>query len=264
MVIITVPIYKSNLDAEETESLLQLFNVLGHYPICLFTFRSLDLSAYKSLLANKTYTVTYFDDNYFKSLGGYNLLMRSKFFYERFSDYVYLLIYQLDAWVFSDRLEFWCHQNYDYIGAPWFDDFKDARIESPFVGVGNGGFSLRKIGSHLKALSRFSYIKPFAEIWQEFADGPKTYKNFRELIRMLTSKNNTFYKFNDYDKNEDAFWGIIVNRNFKWYNVAGMKQASEFSFEVNASKIYAMNDHQLPFGCHALLKYDPDFFYSIK
>lgn len=39
-------------------------------------------------------------------------------FYRRFGKYKYMLIYQLDAFVFSDKLLDFCEMGYDYIGAP--------------------------------------------------------------------------------------------------------------------------------------------------
>ena len=38
--------------------------------------------------------------------------------YSRFEKYEYMLIYQLDAFVFSDRLMEFVEAGYDYIGAP--------------------------------------------------------------------------------------------------------------------------------------------------
>lgn len=60
-----------------------------------------------------------FPDTYFKGIAGYNRLMMSPEFYETFAQWEYILIYQTDAWVFSDRLSEWCSKGYDYIGAPW-------------------------------------------------------------------------------------------------------------------------------------------------
>ncbi len=65
--------------------------------------------------------------------------MLSPTFYDAFQAYRYVLIYQLDALVFSDRLTEWCEMDWDYVGAPWLKC-----ADSPWVGasrVGNGGFS---------------------------------------------------------------------------------------------------------------------------
>ena len=46
-----------------------------------------------------------FSDHWFHRVSTYNKLMLSLDFYVRFSAYGYLLVYQLDAWVFSDELD---------------------------------------------------------------------------------------------------------------------------------------------------------------
>ena len=59
-----------------------------------------------------------FNDTYFESIYGYNQLMLNVEFYEAFSK-KYILIYQTDAFIFKDDLNYWCEKDYDYIGAPW-------------------------------------------------------------------------------------------------------------------------------------------------
>ena len=100
-------------------------------------------------------------------------------FYESFLDYKYILIYQLDAFVFKDDLIFWCNKNYDYVGAPWiasisnnpftlllnkissiFDSKEKKERKKIFFKVGNGGFSLRKVASHYQiSKENEKYIK---------------------------------------------------------------------------------------------------------
>ena len=85
--------------------------------------------------------------------------------YRSFSSYAYMLVYQLDAFVFNDRLLEFCSMGYDYIGSPMrrTDSWRDIGCS-----VGNGGFSLRKISSMLRVLRRKKEI--FArrpEAWEE-------------------------------------------------------------------------------------------------
>jgi hypothetical protein len=63
-------------------------------------------------------SVESFPKRYFENIEGYNELLLSASFYERFLDTKYILIYQLDAFVFKDELQEWCDKGYDYI-APW-------------------------------------------------------------------------------------------------------------------------------------------------
>ena len=60
-----------------------------------------------------------FDPAYFTSIQGYNRLLLSTEFYQRFLGSAYLLICQLDVFVFRDELAGWVARGYDYVGAPW-------------------------------------------------------------------------------------------------------------------------------------------------
>lgn len=140
--------YKETPDKYETISLVRCVEVLHEYDFCLFGPDGLNISEYENILAgmSKTFRYEAFDKSYFSSQRGYNRLMLTADFYKRFSSYEYMLIYQLDAYVFSNQMEKWCQSGYDYIGAPFFKlnkkiDWKNA---------GNGGFSLRKIDSFIK------------------------------------------------------------------------------------------------------------------
>lgn len=57
-------------------------------------------------------------DEHFVSVDSYNEMMLSPDFYRRFQVYDFMLIYQLDAFVFRDELDEWVAKDYDYIGAP--------------------------------------------------------------------------------------------------------------------------------------------------
>lgn len=109
----------------------------------------LDLSEYKSCFLDSRvdFCVRYFNEQYFDSVKSYNELMLSVDFYRSFREYQYMLIYQLDAFVFEDQLEYWCNKGYDYIGAPWIKANKKFHPT-----CGNGGFSLRKIDSFIQLL----------------------------------------------------------------------------------------------------------------
>lgn len=149
--VIVVPIHREFLMESEEQSFLQLLKVLGKYDICLLCSTSLNISRYTQLAGDKELSVKRFDDYYFNGVEKYCQLVSTPFFYEAFSEYEYMLIYQLDAWVFSDELEAWCDKGYDYIGAPIFIKWFVERKRQ----VGNGGFSLRKIDSIIKYLKKY-------------------------------------------------------------------------------------------------------------
>lgn len=242
---VIVPFYKPSLTTIEAIALEQCFKVLHHHPIIVIAPNKLDIS-----FVSKQYRfsdVIRFNDNFFNDINGYNQLMISPLFYKSFSSYSYILIYQLDAFVFEDKLDYWCRQGYDYIGAPWLDEtihhniftrikknikksihtkfnFKRSGFPSrhQFVNtVGNGGFSLRRVSK-------------FYELSIAFKDDAQQY---------LGHLNSSY--------NEDRFWSVEVNRKKRLLNIPGYKKALHFSFETFPDNAYELTSHELPFGCHA-------------
>lgn len=258
-VTIAIPLYKEQPDDKELLSLKQCINVLNNYSFVFFVPDSLNTDFYKNYCTNKIqYKFERFNNDFFKGIEGYNKLMLNPKFYERFSFFKYILIYQLDAWVFRDELQYWCEKGYDYIGAPWFRGWDKAGPEAECIGIGNGGFSLRKVSSHLRALYSFSYIMKVGGLIHHLKIN-KSLNGIINLIKGLTIKNNTFYLFNDFNLNEDYFWGSVVATNFKWFKLPPVEEALKFSVEVNPSHFISKMD-QLPFGCHGWNKYEPEFW----
>lgn len=261
LVAVTIPIYKETLNNLETVSLNQCFKILHSHPIVFFAPESLNTSFYENLFSKSSkFTVKRFSDKYFTDPKAYNKLMLSHNFYKKFKSFHYILLYQPDAYVFRDELQYWCAAGYDYIGAPWFNDWDLSGPDSAFLGIGNGGFSLRKVSSHLKVLGTFSYLRPFSETLKQFFGQKLGRGTIKKLIVNLTIKNNTFSVFNDYSDNEDIFWGMTVPAKFSSFKVPSMRTASRFSMEVNAETLYHLNNDQLPFGCHAWEKYETGFW----
>ena len=158
--IVLIPVYKQDLTLEEERSFRQCLTIFGKHTIGIFTFKELDTHRYNQIA--KEYNICidyyYFDKHYFSSVKGYNQLMLTIDFYKRFLEYQYILVYQLDAWVFRDELDYWCDQGYDFIGAPVYNYLGNGKYakENPFVG--NGGFSLRKLSYCIKVLSYPSFL----------------------------------------------------------------------------------------------------------
>ncbi len=78
----------------------------------------------------------------------------------------------------------------------------------------------------------------------------------------LTVRNNTFFLCNNYAANEDGYWGLLIGKKFSWFKVAPPDDAMKFSFEVQPKRFFEENLRKLPFGCHAWIKYDFDFWKS--
>lgn len=149
-VAVVIPFYTNSISTTEMLSLKQCNSILKDFPIVFVSPMHFEISAeYEKLYTNRVS----FDDDYFKSVDGYNKLMLSIEFYKAFSNYDYILIHQLDAYVFSNKLSYFCELGYDYIGAPWsWGYFLKEKLTDPIF-VGNGGFSLRNVKSFIKLLS---------------------------------------------------------------------------------------------------------------
>jgi hypothetical protein len=246
-VVILIISHKPHLTAEETASLQQCFKVLGKYEIVLICPQGMDVSNYRKTAPALRYH--FIDPKWLSSYRYFNRLKVSPILYKAYRDYDFILFYELDAWVFRDELNYWCEQNFDLIGAPWFSGFGKASEHSEFLGVGNGGFSLRKVESHLRVLRSLSYVKSPGKLWEEFRS-KRSWLTFVKLMAGLTVRNNTFYLFNSWWGNEDVFWGKIASEKFEWFKVPDLTTASKFSMELNAPALYELNGNLLPFGCH--------------
>lgn len=235
--IVVIPVYQKELSKLELRSLKQAYQLLHAHPITIIKPASLDLSEITSQFPSLT--TTSFEDSFFQGIKGYNNLMLSSVFYERFLTYDYMLIYQLDAYIFRDELLDWCMKGYDYIGAPWLKKqiyrypgisliMKYSHMQKKKQGkiskqdlydkVGNGGFSLRKISSHYQATIR--------------------YKN--KIDKYLSHNNNHFY-------NEDVFWATEIPE----FQYPAPLEALHFAFDKYPSYCYKLTKGKLPFGCHA-------------
>lgn len=266
-VCIVIPIYKSKLNDFEEKSLSQAAIILNKYDFRFVTYEGLNTSKYIEIAQKYSinYSFEFFDRDYFNGLNSYNRLMLSISFYKRFKPFNYILIYQLDAFVFKDELDEWCNKGFDYIGAPWVVSEGNSFVIS---GAGNGGFSLRKISSQIRVLKCFKRVIPFWELYERYSLNTRG-RGYRfkinEMLKLflhLTVRNNTNYRFNSNDYFlEDDFW-VRCNDLFKWYNVADVGSSIKFSFETHPSYLFKLNNNTLPFGCHAWNKYEYECFWQ--
>ena len=253
---IIIPIYKPFPEVDEVKSLTQCLKVLGSFPIIFVCPHSLNLSEYQNILLKQQKTAAFesFDDKYFEGIEGYNQLMLSVNFYKRFEKSKFILIHQLDAWVLGDELEYWCNQGYDYIGAPWFEGWHKPKLNATIIGVGNGGFSLRRTEQMIKLsriLSQYELINDFytklkiKSIFRRLGIFKRHVERIERIVRHRAHED--YHLFN-------------ISLIFKQFKIAPYIDALRFSFEVNPKSLYKMNNDKLPFGCHGWRKYDPDFW----
>jgi hypothetical protein len=256
-VCVAIPVYRSFLTAHESVALSQCMRVLHQHPIVLVKPSSLDASYLTGLYPQLQ--IREFDAAYFQSVRTYNKLMLSEHFYEAFSDFEFVLIYQLDAFVFRDELLDWCERGYDYVGAPWllsreFTGWWDERLfgtrkklaawfhlknEDGVTprdviycnSVGNGGFSLRRVSA------------------------------LRKVISLFSKKIATYERMHHHRYNEDVFFGIEVNRYFPFLRIPDFRTALQFSVETYPERaIGQYNSGRLPSGCHGWNVHGTDYW----
>ena len=244
-VAVVIPFYQDKLSAYEEIALQQCEKVLANHDKIAIKPIDFNLPAAAAGTVN-FHQIVSFDNHYFTSISGYNKLMLSAQFYKAFLDYEYILIYQMDCFVFSDQLNFWCSQKWDYIGAPWIKKtYHKSTLSLQFLKikhhitsrfnradntqpnqyqlhnqVGNGGFSLRKV------------------------------KKFYDLSLLLRPTIEKYLSFEGNLYNEDVFWSLEVNRENRLLNIPDCETALKFAIEVPPIKLRKLKIADLPFGCH--------------
>ena len=263
LVTIVIPVFKTHLTANELRSLSQCCRVLFNHPITLVAPDDLEVGEYEAefLSFGCNYKVLRFRNDYFRNIAGYNRLLLSQVFYTEFQSYMYMLLYQLDAFVFSDELAYWCGKGYDYIGAPLIGKYEDT-IFSNQMRVGNGGFSLRRVDAFMNYFDSKKNVFTARQIVKKYGLRNKLYKWWLVWILMYCGwRNKPQSVANRWKYNEDDFWSGLLDRSRFSLNKPTPIEAMEFSFERFPKEIYELTG-KLPFGCHAWEKYDYDIFWK--
>lgn len=219
---IVIPTHKEyhSLSDFEKVSLSNTISKMQRYPIVFVLPDGITTEDYIKIGINK---FLFFDKKYFKNVESYCELMLSTEFYKLFSNYEYMLISQLDAYIFDDKLEYFLNLNYDYIGS-LHDINQGTRIYHPNVGHklinGNGGFSLRKIDSFIEAS-----------------------KNIKRDLNGKWDWEDVLYSY--------------------WYkdkmNIAPDEISLKFGWQQSPEICYKNNNYQLPFGSHKPHVFGKDF-----
>lgn len=213
--VVVIPIYREILKLSEKAALEQVRRVLGAYDICFMAPERM-----KGFLEHRGEWGEYWPDDCFADVRAYSHLLLTEEFYSRFIEYEYMLLYQLDAFVFSDRLQEFCLMGYDYIGAPMphWTGWKHTK-------VGNGGLSLRKISACLDVT-----------------------KNKQEIYKR-TGRGDEF------EFAEDKFFGYCGYDEQILFTTPDARTALSFAVEYDVMKAYSrLSEDNLPFGCHAWSK----------
>jgi hypothetical protein len=236
MIALVIPVYQSTIDGLELFSLqYSLKNINSNRKIVFVCPKFMNRDFYSRLAPSAEYVI--YDEYFFQSVNTYSELLLNEKFYRNFENHEFILLSQTDAILFRDELDYWCNQDYDYIGAPWpypnsfvvnTDRYKgqDKRV---VCSVGNGGLSLRRVKKCIDLLSEF----------------PEASGNLAK-----------------YGINEDLFFSMygLLSDNF---TIPDKIIASKFSMEIYPEYFYHLNSNKAPMGCHAWWKYNPEFFLAL-
>ncbi len=251
--IVIIPVYKPVLSMEERISLERCLQILDRHFICLIAPEHLDVAAYARFFDDYQVkmNIERFEDKFFQGIQGYNRLMMSSRFYQRFADWEYMLVYQLDAYVFRDELDAWCRKGYDYIGAPWV--YKDGTFNARIAG--NGGFSLRKISSFLSLFEERGRLLTLRGLIAYFENRGLAHR-MAYLCSALFGKLNTIEGLMSVnDQNEDRLFASLRYKRERAFHIPVPEESMYFSFECMPELLIRKTSGILPFGCHAWAKH---------
>lgn len=254
--VVVIPTHKALPTAEEILSLKQCNKVLGSREIYLIIPRGLNTDKYRQIFPNfKTYEVPV---ECMSSHQQYNKLMISPRIYRDFKNYSHILIHEPDSIVIKDDLDFWCHQNYDYIGAPWFKQKLDGSHE--LDATGNFGFALLNTNSINQIFNENLRWYSFTMMLRDFFRGLRGNRGaYQRALNGIKNSGKVSNASDLYQEHCDIFWGHLIpklNSNFK---IAPPEQAIKFAWETRLYDCARINHNRLPFGIHAWAKHDPCF-----
>jgi hypothetical protein len=206
-----------------------------------------------------------FPDRFFGSARAHGALLLSPQFYRAFQAYEFVLVHHLDALVFADRLAEWCGAGYDYIGAPWLVSPDTPHITEQKVG--NGGLSLRRVGSFLRVLQSRRYFVDPGEYWRRYAARTggmmRLINTPRKYLKHLVPLNDVRWHIRwalQGDVHEDRFWSEYATHYDPGFRIAPVDVAMRFAFEAEPRACFERIGRQLPFGAHRWQKFDRAFY----
>jgi uncharacterized protein DUF5672 len=241
-VAIVVPVFRP-LEDDDRTALRHLETHLGGYDRYVVRPRSLDVRL-------PDFAAVELDDTHFRRHRDYSRLMLGSDLYRRFAKYDYMLVHQLDCLVFGDELGDWCGRGYDYVGAPWVRTGPSGR--PAFTGVGNGGFSLRRVASFLRVLDAARRPRRAVEARA---------RHLRELgRRFVVGRGSRRQLLRDRYVYEDKFWSLEAPRLVPSFRIPPPEVAVSFAFEGHPRFCFEQNGGRLPFGCHKWRVHDPEFW----
>lgn len=269
-VAIVVPIITPQVEGDELTSLQQCLHVLGQRDIIYLCSDELDTTFYEKI--NEQNHIPFhkhcFGQECFSSVEAYNKLCFSADLYTAFNQFEYMLIYQLDAFIFEDKLDYWCNQQYDYIGGPWLCHWSNEVENLNHWEVGNGGFSLRRVATFVNLLTKQTTLRKPLKGYGRFCYENslrlrhKPYLRLWFLFRAISGYHNTLNYYILHQSQEDKAYAQCQYNGL--LRIPTARKALEFSFDMRPQTCYKLTGNTLPMGCHMWYKYDNErFWYPI-
>ena len=256
-VAVTVPLASyPELSADEEISLRHLRHHLGHYDRFVIAPESMDVP-------HDDFAIVRFPDRYFGSANAQTRLMMTPAYYEAFSDYEFVLTYQLDALVLSDELLQWCDAGLDFVSAPNYG------LADHYSAPCSGGFALRRVESFLRVLRSDRPAVDPDEYWRRLVAGKSAAARLANLPRKYLKR---LHRFNNVRREidlllagpgpllEDEFFvsrGAHYNPGFR---IPTIETALRFAFDETPRVAFELAGGRLPFGAHAWYKQDREFW----
>lgn len=249
--VVLVPVHKWPLSPQEQYSLDRTHQLLSQHYTCMLLLPEHLLSVALEVLPQWRHQVV--ANKHLSSIKSYSRMLKASWFYNLFVSFDYMLLCQPDALLISGDLSTWLEKGYSYVGAPWLKNQPKKGEKPEFLGVGNGGFSLRKIADFRRALRGWRYLPNRHHFAPHILFQP-----------LVWFKHRLLYAWNrpplQYHNNEDLFWGLIVPRHCDFFKLPTAEEALAFAFEAAPEACYHHLGQVLPLGCHAWEKNEPDFW----
>ena len=243
--IIIIPLYKYDLYDYEIMSLNRILDLYySKYDIMFLVPDNFDIwkllnKYYYNLTDNFVYTYYKWHESYFVNSSTYNIICLNKNFYETFiNKYNYMLIYQLDAYIFKDELDYWINKEYDYIGS-----FENVILYNNLLKKDNYLYSINDFNK------KYNFTIPDDKKYIFNMNGGCSLRNINFCYNIVN--NIDFYYYILYDSGiiaEDSFYSLFC----KDVSIYESCKFGYSHFNLELSQI--INNYELPFCAHAIHK----------
>ena len=248
--LIVIPAYNNRISDFETRNFKNNVEKLyKDFDICIVCPTHLKKDIYNNIIPEANIQYLHLPSRNFSGKNSYSDMMLSPQFYENFKQWKYILILQLDAYIFgtANELNHFIDLGKTYIGAPWTLDYS-RRLGIPEETCGNGGLSLRNVERmisllKLKDTKRNERLKTVEDQYISYM-----LYNLKESTDIETALNFSIDNDTEYwhrrlgklpwgihmGKQEFVdYWNIVTNMNFLSKSNISNKQVSYNFSSIN-------------------------------